>query len=213
MIPSIPLLLLFLFLPSALPLSITLIGSTSTLSSYLLPLLPSAGYSSYVCYTGPTKDNWGKLKDRVEKIGGGLEKVEEKEDSLHLLTHNGLKFRISHYPPLPSSPNIEGDCVFISPPSAFGEEYGENTKTALTACNGGRFVLISSCGIYPDTLQSPITPTTPLPPTSTLTPRQLKILKGERPVLNDVDGDSVVVRCSGLYTLSKGAHRYWLSTG
>jgi len=200
-------------------LSVTLIGASSTLGSYLIPFLPSH-YTNIHCYTGPTKNSWSALATLISETEGGCKIIETKTSmSVTLQTQTASKtgrtYTISHYDP--SNPAIHGDCVFLSPPSSF-PSYPTATSAAVKATedSNSKFILISSAGVYPDGLTPsgvPITPSTPLPPTFELNERQLRIYSGEEPVLSSPSPSSVVIRCSGLYALRKGAHRYWLNTG
>lgn len=118
-------------------------------------------------------------------------------------------------------------CIFCAPPSGF-DDYPSAVRKAIDDlwCSDnerGTFIFTSSGGIYGDgssnmaaadddinnsNSDTPfiVTESSPLPKHPT--PRIEKLINTEREVLKERNG--IVIRLAGLYSLSRGAHNYWL---
>jgi nucleoside-diphosphate-sugar epimerase len=100
--------------------------------------------------------------------------------------------------------------VFCAPPSGF-EDYPSAIAQAAklrSATKGGSFIFTSSGGVYPDSFDGDIvTETTELEESN---PRISRGIQAEKACLQN---GGCVLRLSGLYTLERGAHNYWLERG
>jgi nucleoside-diphosphate-sugar epimerase len=97
--------------------------------------------------------------------------------------------------------------VFCAPPSGF-EDYPSAVADASklrSKTKDGSFIFTSSGGVYPDTFDGEVVnESTPLEEGN---PRKARGIQAEKVCL---DNDGCVLRLSGLYTLERGAHNYWL---
>lgn len=102
--------------------------------------------------------------------------------------------------------------VFCAPPSGF-EDYPGAVKDAVdnlwAGSDSGSFVFTSSGGIYGPGNGEVVSETSPLPDATIASPRSLKLIHAEQ---NVVSSHGSVLRLAGLYTLDRGAHKYWLET-
>lgn len=112
--------------------------------------------------------------------------------------------------------------AFCAPPSG-ASDYASTVHEAVSraAAHGSRFVFTSSTSVYGDTTVTDINENTPTVSVEDLdkenaveTPkgeRARTLVTAENSVLSYENG--LVVRLSGLYTNSRGAHSYWLRAG
>jgi nucleoside-diphosphate-sugar epimerase len=99
--------------------------------------------------------------------------------------------------------------VFCAPPSGF-DDYPSAVASAanLRSNDDGSFIFTSSGGVYPDSFDGEIVnESTPLDDSS---PRKARGIGAEKSCL---ENGGCVLRLSGLYTLERGAHNYWLERG
>jgi nucleoside-diphosphate-sugar epimerase len=104
------------------------------------------------------------------------------------------------------------DLVFCAPPSGF-EDYPAAVEDALgrywDAGAGGTFVLTGAGSVYGDGDGETVAEDSPTcDPVAN--PRAARMLGAERSCLG---GGGGVLRLAGLYTLTRGAHNYWLTSG
>jgi nucleoside-diphosphate-sugar epimerase len=97
--------------------------------------------------------------------------------------------------------------VFCAPPSGF-EDYPSAVADASklrSDSKDGSFIFTSSGGVYPDSFDGEVVnESTKLDEGS---PRKARGIQAEKACL---ENDGCVLRLSGLYTLERGAHNYWL---
>lgn len=94
--------------------------------------------------------------------------------------------------------------VFCAPPSGF-DDYASAVDSAARLRSSGSFIFTSSGGVYPDSLDGEIVKeSTPLNDDN---PRKARGINAEKAC---VENGGCVLRLSGLYTLERGAHNYWL---
>mmetsp|Transcript_8999 Transcript_8999/g.13049 ORF Transcript_8999/g.13049 Transcript_8999/m.13049 type:complete len:357 (-) Transcript_8999:293-1363(-) len=103
--------------------------------------------------------------------------------------------------------------VFCGPPSGF-EDYASAVKQCmeklwLGPSDGGMFVFTSSGGVYEGKEGETVTENCPTLDPET-NPRTARIINAERVCLQN---KGCVLRLAGLYTISRGAHNYWLTSG
>jgi len=99
--------------------------------------------------------------------------------------------------------------VFCAPPSG-NEDYVQEVKDALKMWNRrGRFLFTSSSAVYGDTLTEVVTEGSALKDPLE-NPRVVKLLEAEAAVQR-IGG--TIVRLSGLYHETRGAHAYFLKQG
>ncbi len=198
-----------LFLPSVVlsmstgqrPSSLTIYGASGVLGRRLLHDLitsdPSSGglpYKEIRGYTSSSMRSHGALSQQILEWCPGSE-VKRSVGCTKIETP-GVVVTL-----LPYAREVDGDCVFTLPPSAFPESY--TAELAEVASNvKGVFLHTSSGGVYNP--EGTITETTPCPGGSL---RQDKMLAAEAAVLSE---GGVVARLAGLYTVSRGAHMYFL---
>lgn len=97
--------------------------------------------------------------------------------------------------------------VFCAPPSGF-DDYPTAVASASLLCDDpdmGSYIFTSSGGVYSDSFDGEIVnETTPLDASFE---RKARGINAEKACL---DNGGCVLRLSGLYTLERGAHNYWL---
>jgi len=107
------------------------------------------------------------------------------------------------------------DVVFCAPPSGF-DDYGAAVTSAVTDLwsgpsegGTGSFVFTSSGGVYGGVDGETVNETSETSDPES-NPRTERLLKAERGTLQN---GGCVLRLAGLYTLDRGAHNYWLTSG
>jgi nucleoside-diphosphate-sugar epimerase len=105
-------------------------------------------------------------------------------------------------PPVSEFPHV----LFCAPPSGFADYAGAVAAAAARTVSGGRFVFTSSAGVYA-AADGLIAEDAPL---ASGTPRADRLLGAERNALAVSGG--CVLRLSGLYTLERGPHAFYLNS-
>lgn len=106
------------------------------------------------------------------------------------------------------------DVVFCAPPSGF-DDYPAAVEDCMKTVwagpkAGGVFIFTSSGGIYGfGNDKQVVTENSPVADPSK-TPRAAKLINAEERVLG---GDGACFRLAGLYSLTRGAHNFWLTSG
>lgn len=100
------------------------------------------------------------------------------------------------------------DVVFCAPPSGFEDYAGAVREAAETVYLGGdgTMVFTSAGSVFGGLDGETVNEKSPV----TDTPRAKKLLDAEAACLEQ---GGVVLRLAGLYTLERGAHNYWLTSG
>jgi len=102
------------------------------------------------------------------------------------------------------------DVVFCAPPSGF-DDYPGAVEEAITKLwegpnSGGSFVFTSSGGIFEAKGGETVTETSPTAD-PIKNPRAARLIQAEK---RCIQNGGTILRLSGLYTLERGAHNYWL---
>ena len=96
--------------------------------------------------------------------------------------------------------------VFCAPPSSYSDdEYADEVALAASLWDGeGAFVFTSSGGVYAEEDGGVVTEDS----ATSETPRAQKLLAAERAAR---EAGGTVLRLAGLYSLERGAHKYWVA--
>ncbi|GMI02485.1 hypothetical protein TrVE_jg11971 [Triparma verrucosa] len=168
--------------------SLTIVGASSTLGKLIIPDIPKLlpHYKSITLVTGPTNKSFPDLKKLLP--------------SATLQTYTEFESSSARCP--------NTDCLFITPPSSFASYSSTLTSLLPKFPPPSTITLISSAGVYGN-LSGPVTSLTPL--SSTPTPRQSNLQSGESAILSHPNG--YIIRLAGLWTSTRGPHRYWVENG
>jgi len=124
--------------------------------------------------------------------------VGDHEDRLNLMTYDEIQKQGKSF----------RDVVFCAPPSGFDDYPGAVKEVAATVFDrgDGTMVFTSAGSVYGGLDGEIVNEKSPL----TDTDRAKRLLEAEAACLEQ---GGVVLRLAGLYTLERGAHNYWLTSG
>jgi len=152
----------------------------------------------------------GKSVTGITKTKNNHESIENKilgSDSDASSSINTDQFQLRTFDEMIKQKQFD-NVVFCAPPSGF-DDYPAAVQNVIDTLwagpENGVFVFTSSGGIYGPGNGETVTETTELPPAET--PRTRRLIKAE---LNTIAAGGCVLRLAGLYTLERGAHKFWL---